>query len=277
MKKCTHCNETKELVNFNKRSVSKDGLQSWCKPCDKKKKETYLFKNKLTTKEYQAKYYIEKKDKLSEYSKAKYLEKRDEILAKSKAYAEKTKESKALYDKEYRKKKAEKIAEYKRQWAIDNADKIAEKMRIYRDEKVKKLRIQKSEYAKRNKERINAKKSIYEKRRRATEPLYRLKKNTRKMVSRYMVNGKSMRTQEIIGCTYEELKLHIEQQFTEGMTWENYGINGWHIDHIKPLAMASTEEEIVVSNHYTNLQPLWCLDNLSKGATFEGVNYKTKQ
>lgn len=277
MKKCIHCNELKDSLSFHKRSVSKDGLQSWCKVCDKKKKENYLFKNKLTTKEYHAKYYIEKKEKLSEYSKLKYLEKRDEILTKSKAYAAKTKEAKAIYDKEYRRKKAEKIAAYKKQWAIDNAEQIAERMKAYREERARNLYIKKAEYAKRNKDKINAKKSIYEKHRRATEPLYRLKKNTRKMVSRYMVNGKSMRTQEIIGCTYEELKLHIEQQFTEGMTWENYGINGWHVDHIKPLAMASTEEEIIASNHYTNLQPLWCLDNLSKGATFEGVNYKTKQ
>ena len=168
-------------------------------------------------------------------------------------------------------------AEYKKQWANENSKQIAERMRIYRQENADKLALEKSEYAKNNRSKINAKKSVYEKNRRATDPLFRLIKNTRKMVSRYMADGKCKRTQEIIGCTYEELKSHIEKQFTEGMTWDNYGINGWHIDHIKPLAMANTREEVIASNHYTNLQPLWCLDNLSKGATFEGVNYKTKQ
>lgn len=97
------------------------------------------------------------------------------------------------------------------------------------------------------------------------------------MVLRYMLGSKDKKTQEIVGCTFEELKLHIENQFTEGMTWENYGTDGWHIDHVKPLAMANTKEEIIASNHYTNLQPMWQLDNLKKGATFDGVNYKTKQ
>ena len=97
------------------------------------------------------------------------------------------------------------------------------------------------------------------------------------MVSRYMLGEKSKRTQEIVGCTFEELKIYIENQFTEGMSWDNYGIDGWHVDHIKPLAVANSQEEIISLNHYTNLQPLWALDNLKKGATFDGVNFKTKQ
>ena len=225
----------------------------------------------------------QKKDRLNNLEKRResarlaYYKKREENLNRAKVYYEKTKESKAEYDKQYRQQNKQKIAEYKKQYASENAEQIAERMRIYRKENSEKLSKEKSEYAKNNRPKINAKKSIYEKGRRAIDPLFRLTKNTRKMVSRYMLNGKCMRTQEIIGCTYEELKLRIEQQFTEGMTWDNYGINGWHIDHIKPLASATCEEDIIALNHYTNLQPLWCLDNLSKGATFDGVNYKTKQ
>jgi hypothetical protein len=48
------------------------------------------------------------------------------------------------------------------------------------------------------------------------------------------------------------------------MTWSNMG--EWHIDHIKPLATAKTEKDVYELNHYTNLQPLWAKDNLSKGA-----------
>ena len=67
---------------------------------------------------------------------------------------------------------------------------------------------------------------------------------------------------EMLGCTPEELRDHLQSQFTEGMTLENHG--EWHIDHIIPLASANTEEEIVKLCHYTNLQPLWAEDNLSK-------------
>jgi hypothetical protein len=68
-----------------------------------------------------------------------------------------------------------------------------------------------------------------------------------------------------LGCTVEELKLHIEAQFVDGMSWDTYG--GWHVDHIKPLSAfdLSQRDQIVLACHYSNLQPLWALDNLRKG------------
>lgn len=68
-----------------------------------------------------------------------------------------------------------------------------------------------------------------------------------------------------LGCTLLELMDHLESQFQEGMNWDNYG--EWHIDHIKPLANydLTNEEEFKEVVHYTNLQPLWAIDNLSKG------------
>jgi len=62
--------------------------------------------------------------------------------------------------------------------------------------------------------------------------------------------------------------LHIEQQFKDGMSWENHG--EWHIDHIFPVGLASDEEMVYKLNHYTNLQPLWAKENLQKGAK---INY----
>lgn len=69
-------------------------------------------------------------------------------------------------------------------------------------------------------------------------------------------------TQQIIGCTWEELARHIELQFTKGMTWDNRQL--WHIDHIVPLASAKTEDDVLRLSHYTNLRPLWAEDNLRK-------------
>jgi hypothetical protein len=72
-----------------------------------------------------------------------------------------------------------------------------------------------------------------------------------------------MSTFKWIGCSPEELKAHLESLFTEGMTWENYGKDGWHVDHIRPICSFTAEEWEQV-NHYTNLQPLWAEDNLAK-------------
>lgn len=72
-----------------------------------------------------------------------------------------------------------------------------------------------------------------------------------------------------LGCTIDELKTHLEKQFTKGMNWENYG--KWHIDHIKPLSKFNFNDakEFEEAVHYSNLQPLWAKDNLKKGNKYE--------
>ena len=72
-----------------------------------------------------------------------------------------------------------------------------------------------------------------------------------------------------LGCTINELKSYLQVQFRPGMTWDNWAIDGWHIDHIKPLASfdLADREQFLQACHYTNLQPLWAEENLSKGAT----------
>jgi hypothetical protein len=75
---------------------------------------------------------------------------------------------------------------------------------------------------------------------------------------------KNNSTLDIIGCTPQFLKEYIENQFTDGMSWELMG-KYIHIDHIIPLSSAKTEEELYKLCHYSNLQPLWAEDNLKKG------------
>jgi hypothetical protein len=75
-----------------------------------------------------------------------------------------------------------------------------------------------------------------------------------------------------LGCTVEELKKHLETHFQPGMTWDNYG--EWHVDHKIPLSSfdLSNPVEFKKSCHYTNLQPLWALDNIRKSDTLPGIN-----
>lgn len=71
---------------------------------------------------------------------------------------------------------------------------------------------------------------------------------------------------ELLGCDINFLRGHLESKFQKGMTWENYNHKGWHMDHIIPCAVfdMTNEEEQRVCFHYTNLQPLWAKDNISK-------------
>ena len=74
---------------------------------------------------------------------------------------------------------------------------------------------------------------------------------------------KSKKTVEILGCSFEEFKLYLENKFDKKMNWDNQG-SYWHMDHIKPISLAKTEEEVYELNHYTNFQPLYWKDNLTK-------------
>ena len=75
---------------------------------------------------------------------------------------------------------------------------------------------------------------------------------------------------DLVGCSKDHLKKHLEDQFLDGMTWDNYGLHGWHIDHIKPCAAfeLSDLDQQIECFHYTNLQPLWAKDNLRKGSSY---------
>ena len=74
--------------------------------------------------------------------------------------------------------------------------------------------------------------------------------------------SKPAETLKLLGCTWQQAKEHIESLFQPGMSWKNHG--EWHIDHIRPVASFAMEE-MHFMNHYTNLQPLWAAENLSKG------------
>ena len=121
-----------------------------------------------------------------------------------------------------------------------------------------------------NKEAILAKRKEHyadpkNKEKRQSDPLYKLKRNIRSLISISITNAgfkKNSKTHKILNCSFEEFMSHLEKQFNSGITWENYG--KWHLDHIVPVSLASTEEEIIKLNHYKNFQPMWGSENNSK-------------
>lgn len=163
-----------------------------------------------------------------------------------KDYMERTKESRKLYMQEYRKKNPNLQSDYRK----NNPDKIKK---------------HKQNYFKRRKH-IAYK---YANERWKTDFDYRLRTYLRKRIrAAIKQNFKSGKSIELLGCDIASFKNYIESQFKNGMSWDNYGTHGWHIDHIKPIASfdLSNMDEQKKCFHYTNMQPLWAFDNHSKGA-----------
>lgn len=235
MKECSKCKEVKELTEFSKDKYRKDNLCTQCKECRKEynsNPDVFIRQKKL--------------------QKEWCLKNKENIAIKKKQYALENKERLKEYAKEYysKPKNKAKAREYY------NTPVQKRKTREYQKE------YQKIYYGKReNKDRVNER----AKERRKTEPLFNLKKILRARTRQaFKSKGwkKNSKTMEILGVSVEIAKAHLERQFTKGMTWDNQG--EWHIDHIIPLASANTEEELRKLCHYTNLQPLWAEDNLSK-------------
>ncbi len=99
------------------------------------------------------------------------------------------------------------------------------------------------------------------------ESFVHLKRNLRSRLNKAMKNHhKTGSAVDDLGCSIEKFKEYIESQWQGNMSWDNYGLHGWHIDHIKPLSKfnLSDPKELKVACHYNNLQPLWAKDNLAK-------------
>lgn len=95
---------------------------------------------------------------------------------------------------------------------------------------------------------------------------YRLGKNLRSRINSALKVKRTQTLNKLIGCSVEQLKIHLENQFQSGMTWKNYGRLGWHIDHKFPLSLGDLRNPSVIAKlcHFSNLQPMWASENISK-------------
>ena len=168
-----------------------------------------------------------------------------------------------------KKKKAYDAKRYK-----NNSEETRARIAAWQNENPEKTRAYKAVWVKNNPEAVRAFSENYKERRnrhvrkrKITDPGFRLTHNLRTAMNiAFKNNAKSGRTIELLGCSIEELKNHLERLFPPGMSWGNYGRYGWHIDHIIPLSYfdMSDPEQQKRAWHYTNLQPLWAQDNIRK-------------
>lgn len=186
--------------------------------------------------QYNSEYWNNNKEFISEKQKLRYNEKRIELLEQKKDY--------------YIRKKEE-ICEAKKAYYEANKEKINKRKKAYYET---------------NKEKINKQKVQYERERKKIDPLYKLRKNIGTLIRNSINNNgykKTSSTANILGCSFEEFKQHLESLFEPWMSWDNYGLYkrdtynyGWDIDHIIPSSSGLNEQEITTLNNYTNLKPL---------------------
>jgi len=225
-KTCSCCQETKDIIEFGLKGTNKDVLQSRCKMCRKIESRQYLEKNPNVNKLYWEK---NKERRSEEYKKWVSMNEN--------------------YHKEWRLKNSEKVKQSRKSYEKKNKDKVNEYKRLKRSENLEDYR---------EKERLKYENNSH----------LKLIRNYRTRVKNYIKFNKfslNTGTYEIVGLTSTELKIYLESKFVDLMSWDNYGLSGWHVDHIIPLSSAKNDEELKTLCHYTNLQPLWWFDNLSKG------------
>lgn len=149
------------------------------------------------------------------------------------------------------------VKSYEMSRRTDNPTMMQEKLKnFYKDNPEKR-----KEY----RENYKLRKHEQRKERRDSDPVFNLTNRIRCRLWKYLKTlniTKTNKTFEIVGCSPQFLKEHLESQFVDGMNWGNQG--NWHIDHIIPLSSAKTEDELYKLCHYTNLQPLWAEDNIKK-------------
>jgi hypothetical protein len=260
---CSKCKVEKSKNQFNSCSSSYDKLNSKCKSCRAEERIVLALrdKNEIIFPDNKLCNICKKLKTKDEFHNRKHS--KDGLLDICKKCANKkriiyytnniSKEKNMPTNKQCPKCKEIKLSQYfytsKR-----NIDGLASYCKICDN----KLSIQ---YAKNNREKISKRYREYVK----NNIQARIRLNIRNRVSKAIKNKiKPITIENVLGCTRNELMEHLQKQFTNGMTWENYG--QWHIDHIIPLASFDlTElEQFKKACHYTNLQPLWAKDNISK-------------
>lgn len=227
MKKCTKCCEIKDLTCFHKHQISKDGLRSQCKNCRKISNKIYEINNSDKIKKQRKEYRNNNKNKKKETDKKYYENNKKNLYLKARNRILNNEEQTKEYNKQYRLKNKDKLKEKRKLWKLKNKEKINKYFRNYTPSTNSKIA------------------SLLRHRIRSATKVANVKKFTS--------------TNILLGCSMEFFKQYIESKFTTGMTWENRGVYGWHLDHIIPCSSfdLSDLEQQKQCFHYTNIQPLW--------------------
>ena len=238
--------------------IAKSSNASLCS--DKCKK----IRAKQVKKEWDAKNKEHNKERNKKYRELNPLsdEWKNEKKAYDKKYYLKNKEKKQLQGKEYRKINKDKLKEYRN----SRKEYYLQHSREYH-----------KKYYPKNKEKIIKRSSEHKRKKRLEDPSERIRDGISGRLGRAIGGKRGKSSFEYLDYNKDELIKNIITKLKDGMTLENYGYYGWHIDHIKPVAAFKLIkedgeldlEQIKLCWSLDNLQPLWAKDNMSKGSRCE--------
>lgn len=169
-------------------------------------------------------------------------------------------------------RKAQKAKMSSNWWFRNNPGKS--RIKMPEEERKRRIRERVRDIRARDQGSYRAKSNQWDKERRARDINYRIACNMRSRLSKALrgIVKKSSAVDDL-GCSLDEFRSYLESKFESGMSWENYGhgIDKWNIDHIKPLSKAdlSNHEIQKLLSHYSNLKPMWHIENLKKGNRYE--------
>lgn len=190
----------------------------------------------------------------------KYAEKR-KARESTPEYRARAREKQRLY----RLAHPDRIRASERRYIVKHRDECRERCATYRKKNVAAGRVRDAKYAKEHREQRRA----YQRQYRAQNVQFRVSLVLRSRLATAVRNGaRGGSAVRDLGCSIAELMQYLATLFRPGMTWENWGRSGWHIDHIRPLAGfdLTDPEQVKIACHFTNLQPMWASENMSKGA-----------
>ena len=176
--------------------------------------------------------------------------------------------SKLVAIKSWQDENPEKVKAYKKTWRDAHKEERREYNKAYYHANHEKSKEAARSRYKANSQKIIASRNEYQQQKYKTDLNFRIKASLRSRISK-IVSGSSKGGSAVrdLGCTVEGLKRHLEAGFVVGMSWENYGLRGWHIDHIIPLCKFDLTDptQFAKAVHFSNLQPMWWEENLKKG------------
>lgn len=204
-----------------------------------------------------------------EYNKNKYKKSKESLLKMENSERELAKEKARINSKNYRNRLTKEEKQKRKE--IENAKRRKAYESLTKEQKEIKRQKFSQWYAK-NKKAYIKRMGKKNKERSKVDTAYRIKNicSSRLRKAIYAQGGtKTSRTVDLLGCSPNELRQHLEKQFDSNMTWENYG-SYWHVDHIKPCSLfdLTKQEEQYKCFHYSNLQPLEAIANIKKSDTF---------